>query len=299
MTNFLLIFICIISGMLIAKFGNLPKDSHKGINTWVLYIALPAASLRYVPYINWNKEMLLPALMPIVVWLGSCIAINIYKKISKIDQATYATLILTCGLTNTSFLGFPLVSAYFGEDKISIAIICDQINFLLFSTLGLIVAVKASGRGDLDSKKILKKVLKFPPFIGFIIALVIPNFIDISSLNTLLDKLSGTISPLALFSIGLQLNLKDWTSELKNLSVGLTYKLLIGPALVLVLAAILNIKGDIANISVFEAAMPSLVSSYLLVDEYNLNSKLANLMIGLGIVVCFFTTYLWWNILSY
>lgn len=298
MTNFLLIFICIISGMLIAKFGNLPKDSHKGINTWVLYVALPAASLRYIPYINWNKEMLLPALMPIVVWTGSYIAINIYRKISKIDQATYATLILTCGLTNTSFLGFPLISAYFGEDKISIAIICDQINFLLFSTLGLIVAVNASGKGNLDGRKILKKIIKFPPFIGFIAALTIPYFIDLSSLNPLLDKLSGTISPLALFSIGLQLKLKEWTSELKNLSVGLTYKLLIGPALVLVLATILNIKGEIANVTIFESAMPSLVSSYLLIDEYNLNAKLGNLMIGLGIVICFFTTYIWWDILT-
>jgi predicted permease len=38
--------------------------------------------------------------------------------------------------------------------------------------------------------------------------------------------------------------------------------------------------------------MPSLVSSYILIDEYKLNSKLANLMIGLGIILSFFTTFL-------
>ncbi len=292
MDNFFLIFICLISGFLIRRFIDLPKDSHKSINMWILYIALPAVSFKYIPYINWNKELILPILTPIITWIGAYIFISIYSLKKNINIIDKATLILTCGLSNTSFLGFPLISAYFGENNLSIAIIIDQINFLVFSSLGLITAIKSNQENKIDIISVIKKVIKFPPLIGFICALILPNFINLTLFSSLIDKLSNTVSPLALFSIGLQLNITDWRKEVNNLSFGLFYKLLIAPTLIYLVASFFSIKGNILNVSIFESAMPSLVSSYILIDEYKLNSKLANLMIGLGIILSFFTTFL-------
>jgi predicted permease len=104
MDNFLLIFICLISGFLIRRFIDLPKDAHKSINMWILYIALPAVSFKYIPYINWNKELILPILTPIITWIGAYIFISIYSLKKNINIIDKATLILTCGLSNTSFL---------------------------------------------------------------------------------------------------------------------------------------------------------------------------------------------------
>ncbi len=297
MANFLLIFICIISGILIRQFSNIPKDAHKGINIWILYIALPSVSFKYIPYIDWDFKLLIPILTPIIVWLGSYLFVSIYCYIRKISKINRATLILTCGLSNTSFLGFPLVSAYFGENNLSTAIIIDQINFMVFSSLGLIIALKATDTESLNISFIIKKIIKFPPFIGFILSLILPNFIDISPLNYLFDKLSGTVSPLALFSIGLQLNFYQWKAEINNISFAIFYKLIIAPLLVYLFVINFQINGIIANISVFESAMPSLVSSSILIDEYNLNFNLANLIIGIGIILSFITTFIWWNIL--
>ena len=140
-------------------------------------------------------------------------------------------------------------------------------------------------------------MLRFPPFLGCIGALIIPHFIDISSLNPLFDKLALTVAPLALFSIGLQLKFKGWQQEIKQIGASLVYKLLIGPALVLGVALAMGLKGTIPQIAVFEAAMPTLLTSSVVAEEYNINPQLSNLIIGLGIIIAFATTALWYQVL--
>lgn len=299
MENFILIFICLISGILIRKYTLLPRDSYKSINMWILYIALPAVSFKYIPQIIWNKNLILPILTPLIVWSGAFTYISIFSKIKNINSINRSTLIITCGLCNTSFLGFPMVAAYFGENNLNIAVIIDQINFLIFSSFGLSIAIKANNNQKIKFLTVIKKVFKFPPFIGFLSALIIPHFIDLSIFIPLFDKLSNTVSPLALFSIGLQLNISEFKDEFNNLSIGLLYKLMISPILIYLFSYNLNIDSNIIAVSIFESAMPSLVSSYLIIDEYNLNTKLASLMIGLGIILCFFTTFLIYNFLTH
>jgi predicted permease len=112
-------------------------------------------------------------------------------------------------------------------------------------------------------------------------------------LNPLLTKLAGTLVPLALFSVGLQIRISDWGSELRLLSLGLVYKLLLAPALVLGVALAFHLKGIIAQASVFEAAMAPMVTAAILAAEYRLNPRLSNLMVSVGILISIATTGLW------
>lgn len=60
MVNFILIAVCIIAGMIFKATKSIHPDAHKGINTWILYLALPAVSFKYLPKVEWSKEMLFP-----------------------------------------------------------------------------------------------------------------------------------------------------------------------------------------------------------------------------------------------
>lgn len=293
MINFILIAVCIAAGMLFRASKTLPADAHKGINAWIIYIALPAVSFKYLPQITWSKDLLVPVASPIIVWLGGWALVSIYQKLKPIDNSTKGSLRLMSGLANTSFVGFPLIAAYFGEKYIGIAIICDQVTFFLLSTMGVVVAINTSGKHSLSAKVVLKKVLKFPPFLGCMAALIIPHFINISAADPLFDKLAATVAPLALFSIGLQLRFKGWVSELRNISVTLLYKLLLAPMLVLIVVLCLGLKGIIPQICIFEAAMPTLLTAGVVADEYGLNPKLSNLIIGIGIIASLATTWVW------
>lgn len=299
MANFILIGLCIIAGILFRKSKALPKDAHKGINAWIIYIALPAVSFKYLPHIVWTKDLLVPALAPICVWLFGWLFITIYAQFNQLSRASSGGLKLVSSLSNTSFIGFPLIIAYFSEKELAIAIICDQITFTLLSTIGIIVAIRSSQQQKLNAKLVLKKVLTFPPLIGCILALILPRYFDLSSLDILFDKLAGTVGPLALFSIGLQLKFGGWFSEIKHISFALFYKLILAPLCIFIIAIFLGINGMIAKITIFEMAMPTLLTAGVVADQYNLNPKVANLVVGIGILLSFITTGIWWLLLTY
>ncbi|MCZ4243084.1 AEC family transporter [Pedobacter punctiformis] len=300
MANFFLIGLCILAGILFRKSKTLPKDAHKGINAWIIYIALPAVSFKYLPHIQWSKDLLFPALAPIGVWMLGWLFITVYKKFnSGMSKATAGGLKLTSALSNTSFVGFPLIVAYFSEKELAIAIICDQITFTLLSTIGIIVAIRSSQSQKLSAKLVLKKVLTFPPLIGCVLALILPKYVNLSAFDPMFDKLAGTVGPLALFSIGLQLKFGGWYGEIKHISTALLYKLILAPAAILLIAIMLGTHGTITKITIFEMAMPTLLTAGVVADQYSLNPKLSNLVVGIGILLSFITTGLWWLVLHY
>ncbi|MBI5472259.1 MAG: AEC family transporter [Ignavibacteriae bacterium] len=295
--NFVLIALCLAAGWSLRTLKLLPVDAHKGINMWILYVALPSVALLYLPAITWSTALILPLVMPVIVWVGAWAVLRLLSNRVGLDAPTRAALLLTAGLGNTSFVGFPLTQAYFGDDGLRIAVICDQLTFIALSTLGVMTAVDAAHRGSASRIKILKNIITFPPFVAFVVSVIAPRFVDITFLNPLLEKLALTLVPLALFSVGMQIQFSDWKGELRHLTIGLAYKLLIGPTLVLLVALLFGMRGIAAQASVFEAAMPPMVSSAILATEYGLNPKLASLMVSVGIVVSIATTAAWWLII--
>ena len=297
MANFLLIAVCIVAGILFRRSKTLPHNAHKGINAWLIYIGLPAVTFKYLPHITWSNDLLAAVIAPILVWVGAWVATKIYVRFAKPNKSTTGGLRLSMGLANTTFVGLPLIAAYFGEQYFSIAIICDQVTFFLLSTAGIIVAVNASDKHTITAGLIIKRVISFPPFIGCVAALTLPHFINLSPVTPLLEKLGATVAPLALFSVGLQLKFGGWLHQIKLISFAMLYKLLLAPALVLLVFWLLGFNSMVARIAIFEAAMPTLITSAIIAEQYDLNPKLSNLIIGIGIIVSLATTALWWFIL--
>lgn len=299
MVNFILIAFCIAAGMLFKAMRWIPADAHKSINIWVLYVALPAASFKYIPQIGWSAAMLLPVASSLIVWMGSWVFMELYCRYKGYGQRSRSTLELGSGYSNTSFVGFPLVAAFLGEQNVSIAVICDQSMFILFSIAGVIAAVKGGGAKTqrVSTAMVLRRLVTFPPFIGCMLALGLSSFMDLSPAEPFFDKLAATVSPLALFSVGLQLKFKGWQHEIRQISMALLYKLLIAPALVLAIVLAVGMKGNIAAVSVLEAAMPALVTSSIIAEQYRLNTRLINLIIGVSIIVGLFTTAFWNQVL--
>lgn len=299
MSNFILIGFCILTGALFRKRGLVPANAHKGINAWIINIALPAVSFKYIPHIVWTNDLLLPALSPIILFFGALLFVRLVAIKLQPNNADNGVLQLTAGLSNTSFVGFPLIVAYFSERELSIAIIADQVTFMLFSVLGIILAVRASGSGAVSLKQVARKILFFPPLVGCVAALTIPRIVNIQPIEPFFNMLAVTVAPLALFSIGLQLSFTGWQQHIKPIAAILSYKLILAPLLILGVVLALGVKGMIPKIAVFEAAMPVLLSVGVLADVYGINPKLANLIIGVSIVLSFITTFIWWNVIEW
>lgn len=298
MENFILIVLCISAGYFLRYFKIAPEGAHKGLNIWLLYIALPAVSLKYIPKIHVSWEILFPMASTILVWAGSYAFVTLYARYKKYRPRTSSTLELACGYSNTSFLGFPLITAFFGEKYLSIAVLCDQVLFVLLSTAGIITATRGSGsKQNITLKFVFKKLFTFPPFIGCLAAVVLPQLLDLAPAEPLLDKITPTVAPIALFSVGLQLSFKGWVKQRGQLSMALLYKLILAPALVMLIALLFGVMGYTARISVFEASMPTFLTASVLAEQFRLNTKLINLIIGIGIVAGIVISFAWSKIL--
>ncbi|WP_028121538.1 AEC family transporter [Epilithonimonas tenax] len=300
MINFVLIIVCIAAGMILKSTKSIHPDAHKGINTWIIYLGLPAVSFKYLPKVEWSLEMLFPVLSMVLIAFGSWIFMRIYSRSKSYSARSRSSLELASGYSNTSFIGFPLIAAFYGEQYLSIAIICDQTMFFMLSTMGIMAAVKGGSRsGKVSATLILKRLFTFPPFLGCISALILCEFVDLDFAAPLFDKLAATVVPLALFSVGLQLKFSGWRTLMPQISTTLLYKLILAPMMILILALVFGIKGDIAKISIFEAAMPTVVTASIIAEQFRLNTKLVNLTIGVSILLGFLTTGMWFHIIGW
>lgn len=186
MVNFVLIGLCVLAGMVFKSTKSIHPDAHKGINTWILYLALPAVSFKYLPKVQWSLEMLFPVFSTLLIAVGSLYFMKYYAKAKNYSSRSRRTLEIASGYSNTSFIGFPLIAAFYDEKLLSIAIISDQTMFLVLSTLGIISALKGGSKGgSISTKFILKRLFTFPPFIGCVSALVLSRFFNLDFLQNL------------------------------------------------------------------------------------------------------------------
>ncbi|MGF1532273.1 MAG: AEC family transporter [Bernardetiaceae bacterium] len=294
MSNFLLIGLCVLGGILCRRIPGFPKDAHLGLNAFLIYVSLPAISLLYVPALSLRLEMLYPFVSGLLVMGGSLAFFGLLR--GQFDRLTVGCLMLVCGLGNTSFVGFPITETLYGSAGLQYAIFADQSAFLMLALVGISIAAVYSGN-RLRVSQVLGRILRFPPFWAFVVGLLmavsglrVPDLLD-----PVLRQLGGTLTPLALFSVGLQFKIGFQSLPWKALGLGLAYKLVLAPLLVWGLYVWLAPAGGLAiQVSVLESGMPPMVTASIVATTYKLNPTLANLLVGVGLILAVPTLYGWW-----
>lgn len=301
MSDLLLIPVCLLAGFLLKYFGIAAKGSNESINNIIIYITLPALTLLYIPQIDIHSEHILPGILVWVVVLIAIVVFVLLEKIFKWDKKTTGTLILTGGLANTSFVGFPVLMALFGEEGLKIGVIIDQAgSFLVLSTLGIIVASVYSS-GKVSPANIFKDILKYPSFFAFVLSVILLIFqIEYSpEISGLLKKIGSPTMFLALISVGMQIEISISRETYRELTLGLLYKLLLAPAIIYLLFLLTyKTEGIVFQASIIEATMPPMVMGSILAIKYNLNKKLASMMVGIGILLSAISISLWYLLIK-
>jgi predicted permease len=299
MYNIILIFVCLLIGLLLQRVKRLPSNIHKRLNHVVIYFCLPSLALFYIPKIELDTKLLYPIAVTwisfTVSWLFFSLLANKYGWSRKLTGC----LIMTAGFSNTSFLGFPIIQALYGEEGLKMAILVDQPGtFVVLSTLGVFVATLYS-KGSSNGVEIAKKILFFPPFIAFLLACFMNLFhFDFHQyIQFGLQKIGSVMTPLAMLSVGLQLHFDRRSKHFKFLRLGLFYKLIMTPAIIYLLyVVVLDQHSQMIQVSVMEAAMAPMISSSIIASSYGLKPRLCSMMIGFGIPLSFITLLFWYFI---
>jgi predicted permease len=290
MSAMLLLFVCLILGVLVARFAHPPAGIVPGINWWVINVALPALVLELIPKVKFDPQLWFPVAAMWLTFGGAWLLFGLLGPRLGWSRQRTGALILVCGLGNTSFMGYPLMQALHGQPGLALAVVADQLGaFPILASAGIVVASIYAGRKP-EPALILRRIVTFPAFVALLVGIVAGAC---GGWPTLLDGVFApvgvTLTPLALFSVGLQFKFHPGNRQLGAVSWGLGWKLLLAPLLCWTMGVAMGVGGLVLTVGVLQAAMAPMISAAILADEYELEPALANTVLGAGIALSLLT----------
>jgi malate permease and related proteins len=278
-------------GYLARRFGRFPDSAADVLNRFVIDVCLPALLLRLIPTVHMRWELAALVAVPWFLALLSYALARLGTRLLGFDRATAAALFLCLAIGNTSFLGFPLCGALLGEAAIPLAAVYDQFgSFLLLSITAPIAVATATGFSRPSKREVLLRIVKFPPFIALLIALV--PFPRPAFLDAVLAQVGAALVPVAIFAVGLRLRITP-PRPLSAFALGLLVKLGLFPLLVLLSMRLLSPPHAVFQVAVLESAMPASVTAGALAMAAGLAPELAAALVGWGVIASLITVPLW------
>ncbi len=290
MEPFILTLTFLLIGMGLRRLPQFPKETAQVLNLFVIHVSLPALILLKVPQMTFSRDILTPVVMPWAMLGLSAGIILLMARTLHWRQEIVGALLLLVPLGNTSFLGIPMVRAFFDGAGIPYAVLYDQLgSFLALATYGTVILALYGSGARPTPKMIVKKVITFPPFLALVVALAGRGVVLPAPAITLLDSLAATLVPVVMIAVGYQLTLRLRPEVLSPLLVGISIKLVVAPLLALLFCHLLGLNGLAVRVAIFEAGMPPMVSAGALAIMAGLSPELTAAMVGIGILLSFVT----------
>lgn len=272
-------------------------DRHRvrhALSAVVLNFFLPALAFGLIATARVDRSFLVVPLTAVVVTLtGLAAGVVVYRFLPVFrttPRAAMGVLLLSASFGNVTYLGLPVITETLGARYGYIAILYDLLATTpILLTVGMLTAARF-GSGAVSLAASLKRVLRLPPLWG-VAAGVAVHALPAPPPQVVLDaaQLMGkAVIPVMIFTVGLALDFRD----IKRLPVAvpaLALKLFLAPVLAWWTAKGLGMDGDPLKAIVIEGAMPVMVLSLVIADEFDLDVPLAATCIAVSTVAVFFT----------
>ena len=302
MENLALLIGCFLAGVVLRRFRLLPEDAPATLNAVILHLSLPALVVLHLQRLRLDASLLVPILAPWLLFALGLVFFTALRRVARWSPATTGGLILSGSLANTSFVGLPMIEAFYGASFLSVGILMDQLGtYLILSTLGILVVALFSPDAPArpTARSVLRKIIRFPPLIALVAGLALADVPLPGPATAALERIGATLAPLALLSVGFQLRLADAAGRGSALAAGLLFKLVLGPLLVVaILVGLLGAEGPTIQVAAFEVAMASQIGGAIVASQNRLDPPLVTLMVALGIPLSFLTLPVWWLLLQ-
>lgn len=291
MDNFFLIAFAFMLGFILQKLKIFSEDMPLFLNKFVIYISLPALILVSIPKLTFSLKMFIPPLVAWIVMIVSAVAVLIISRMLKFSKQEEGALMLVGVLTNSSFVGIPMITAYLGEKSLGYIMMYDQLGTAIaLGTYGTLVVAYYAHIQTVSFANVVKKVVAFPPFIVLVIAFISHGHEYPQPFEHTLGSLSSTVIPLALVAAGLQLKLIMPRHEILPFIAAIVVKLIIAPAVAIAVCYFLRWNGLASHVSVMEAGMPPMITAGAVASIAGLAPRLSAAIVGYGILLSFITS---------
>jgi len=284
----------------VLRHSKLPvQNLHLTLNKFLINIALPAMILIETPKLQFSMDNLIPVYIAWSTMGLSAILVYFLSKRYQFSKNITGALMLVTVLPNSTLVGIPMISAYFGKEALPYIVLYDQLGTSLWlAVYATIVVAFYTSKDSVSYLSIVIKILRFPPLIAFIIAISFNQYSYPTFISNLLEVVMFTLVPAALISVGLQLKFKIATDEIKPFIISIIIKLIFAPTVAIFICFIFGwIDLLIAKVSIMEAGMASMITAGVIASINGLAPRLSNAIVAYGIALSFVSSWILYMIL--
>ncbi len=294
MSAFLPLLACFAAGLVLRLLDRAPAWLGETANRWLIGVALPATILEIVPGLRFDPSHLYLVSSMLVVFAGAWIFAVLLGHALGWSRERVGAFTLLAGLGNCTFIGYPMIEALRGREALGLAVITDQFGLTPVLAVGGSLVAAAYGGQSPGAAAVLRRTLVFPPFVALMIALAVGAAGGLPGLfHPPLRLLGATMSPVALFWIGLRFRLEVSRSLLGVAALGLSWKMVLAPTVMLALGAVLDVPEPVRVVGVLQAAMAPMITGAVLAERNGLEPALVHTLLGLGVLLGFVVVPVW------
>ena len=301
MTNLAVLGFYLLIGFILKRSGKCPDNTAEVLNLYVIYAALPGVIFSKVPGLEFSADLLIPVIIPWVLLAFSAVFIFLIGRALNWRKEIVGALLVCVPLGNTSFFGFPMIEAFYGSDAIAYGLLYDQFGsffgLAIYSTV--IIALYKDQNETPTVTGVLKKIVTFPPFIALVLALLTKSLSYPDVFQSLIESLAVTLVPVIMIAVGFQLKFRLPKGSKTPLAIGLLTKLVLMPAVAMLLLFSFGFDSTLIQVTVFEAAMPPMITAGAVAIMAGLAPRLSAAMVGYGILLAFITLPLTYELMQF
>lgn len=269
----------------------------------VLNIFLPALSFGLVVRAPFDRTFaVIPLTGTIVMAVCMVAAFALYRLLPwfrNLPRPAIGVMIIAAIFGNVTFLGLPLISETLGPEYAYTVILYDALaSTPLLFTAGVFIAARYGSGKAVSWGASLKRVLTLPPLWGLAVGIMV-HLSGTTVAPLLLDTaflMGKAVVPIMIFTIGLALDFQD-VRRVGVVLPAVAIKMLIGPIIAWWVGSQFGLSGETLKAVTIIGAMPVMVISLIIADEFELDVPLTALCIAVSTVALFFTMPIVMNLL--
>jgi predicted permease len=273
------------------------------LSVMVFNFFIPALAFSLMVSAPTDRNLIFIPLTGAVVIMVSLLAVfaayRLLPWFRDLPRPAVGVLILSAAFGNVMYLGLPVITGMLGAQYGYVAVLYDLLaSTPILLTLGVFIAARYGSGKNVSFGASLKRVFLLPPLWAVAAGLVV-RFTGFAVPQMVLEtaELMGrAVVPVMIFTVGLALDFRD-VKRLLIAIPALAIKLVLAPAVAWFVGSRLGMTADVLKAATIEGAMPVMVLSLVIADEFDLDVPLAAACITVSTVALFFTMPLMMDLL--
>lgn len=261
----------------------------------ILNIFLPALSFALVIVAPFDRNFVLIPLVGLavmIVCMATAFAMyGLVPSLRNMPRSSFGVMIMAAVFGNVTFLGLPLINETLGPQYGYTVIVYDLLaSSPLVFTAGIFIAARYGSGKEVSIGSSIKRVFTLPPLWGLVAGIIV-HLSGMTPPQLVMDTamlMGRAVIPIMIFTVGLALDFRDMR-RLPSVLPVVGIKMLVGPCVAWWVGSHLGLGLTTLKAVVVIAAMPVMVISLIIADEFELDVPLTALCIAVSTVALFAT----------